>query len=576
MPNNLTGTNISDTYQRLLQISSSGQITDGTGSIILIPSASYAISASHEITYELSSSYAETASMASSNFIIQGHLTASGAISASGIITGEGLVISDDATITDDLTVNGDILLGQNNKLANASQTTTHIQFLGSSIGQMLFDCAGIEMMRMTSNSGVVFNAGGSGPADFRVEGNTDQYLVFADSGADKVAIGTNTVGNSLLTVDGDLTATRLTASVAISASVINGAGTGTAQLNVAGQITASSNISSSGTIIGLSGSFTHLTNVNTTHVTASGNISSSGDIIGHNLKLFGLSDATETSALMINSSKVVSTRTLGSNAFTATTIGTTTNSLTDGTGIADFTFNGSGAATIATDDSAIVHDDLSGFVDSEHINHTDVSITAGAGLTGGGTIASTRDIAVGAGTGVTVNANDVAIGQDVATTANVEFNHITGSIISSSKTVTARNFEYPTTHNTTVGSSTGDIITWGTATATTAGQIYYYNTSGAWAVADADALGSAYSILAVATDDNSSKGMLLRGVTTLHTITGTQDEGVPLYLKASADGHVNIDAPSTSGHIVRIIGYCLDTSKRVWFDPDKTWVELS
>ena len=566
MPNNLTGTNISDTYQRLLQISSSGQITDGTGSIILIPSASYAISASHEITYELSSSYAETASMASSNF-----------------------------------TVNGDILLGQNNKLANASQTSTHIQFNSS---QMLFDCNSVEMMRMTSNSGVVFNVGGQAALDFTIEGNTDQYLVFVDSGADKVAIGTNTVGNSLLTVDGDLTATRLTASVAISASVINGAGTGTAQLNVAGQITASGNISSSGTIRGanyfadtsyaigttevlkyeggnilLPGSTAiegHLDIQGGHHITASGNISSSGDIIGHNLKLFGLSDATETSALMINSSKVVSTRTLGSNAFTATTIGTTTNSLTDGTGIADFTFNGSGAATIATDDSAIVHDDLSGFVDSEHINHTDVSITAGAGLTGGGTIASTRDIAVGAGTGVTVNANDVAIGQDVATTANVEFNHITGSIISSSKTVTARNFEYPTTHNTTVGSSTGDIITWGTATATTAGQIYYYNTSGAWTVADADALGSAYSILAVATDDNSSKGMLLRGVTTLHTITGTQDEGVPLYLKASADGHVNIDAPSTSGHIVRIIGYCLDTSKRVWFDPDKTWVELS
>jgi len=47
--------------------------------------------------------------------------------------------------------------------------------------------------------------------------------------------------------------------------------------LEVQNHITSSGNISSSGTIIGLSGSFTHLTNVNTTHVTASGNISSSG-----------------------------------------------------------------------------------------------------------------------------------------------------------------------------------------------------------------------------------------------------------------------------------------------------------
>ena len=80
----------------------------------------------------------------------------------------------------------------------------------------------------------------------------------------------------------------------------------------------------------------------------------------------------------------------------------------------------------VATDDSAIVHDDLSGFVANEHIDHTSVTLTAGDGLTGGGTIASNRSFAVGAGTGVTVNANDVAIGQDVATTANVTFASIT------------------------------------------------------------------------------------------------------------------------------------------------------
>jgi len=80
----------------------------------------------------------------------------------------------------------------------------------------------------------------------------------------------------------------------------------------------------------------------------------------------------------------------------------------------------------VATDDSAIVHDDLSGFVANEHIDHTSVTLTAGAGLTGGGTIASNRTFAVGAGTGITVNANDVAIGQSVATNANVNFATIT------------------------------------------------------------------------------------------------------------------------------------------------------
>ena len=75
-PNDFTGQNIQDTYQRVLQISSSGQITDGTGSLVplLEVTASFAISASHEITFEVSSSYAQTASMASSDFVAQGDI----------------------------------------------------------------------------------------------------------------------------------------------------------------------------------------------------------------------------------------------------------------------------------------------------------------------------------------------------------------------------------------------------------------------------------------------------------------------------------------------------------------------
>ena len=61
----LTNQYIQDTYQRLLQVSSSGDITDGTGSLFIPPnaiSASYAVSASYEIIKEISSSYADTAS----------------------------------------------------------------------------------------------------------------------------------------------------------------------------------------------------------------------------------------------------------------------------------------------------------------------------------------------------------------------------------------------------------------------------------------------------------------------------------------------------------------------------------
>ncbi len=67
-------------------------------------------------------------------------------------------------------------------------------------------------------------------------------------------------------------------------------------------------------------------------------------------------------------------------------------------------------------------HDDATNFVANEHINHTSVSITAGDGLTGGGTIASTRTLDVGAGNGITVNANDVALANQSASSSNPIF----------------------------------------------------------------------------------------------------------------------------------------------------------
>jgi len=97
---------------------------------------------------------------------------------------------------------------------------------------------------------------------------------------------------------------------------------------------------------------------------------------------------------------------------------------LTAGTGLtgggtlaSDRTFNvvgGTGitanANDIATNDSEIVHDNLSGFVANEHIDHSSVSVTAGTGLTGGGTIAANRTLNVIGGDGITANANDIAI----------------------------------------------------------------------------------------------------------------------------------------------------------------------
>ena len=64
----------------------------------------------------------------------------------------------------------------------------------------------------------------------------------------------------------------------------------------------------------------------------------------------------------------------------------------------------------ISTTDGDIVHDNLSGFVANEHIDHSGVSVTAGTGLTGGGTIAATRTLNVIGGKGITANANDIQV----------------------------------------------------------------------------------------------------------------------------------------------------------------------
>ena len=88
--NDFTGQNIQDSYQRVLQLSSSGQLADGTGSLVplLDVTASFAVSASHEITFELSSSHAVSADTASfaTNFTASGNISASGNII--GIING--------------------------------------------------------------------------------------------------------------------------------------------------------------------------------------------------------------------------------------------------------------------------------------------------------------------------------------------------------------------------------------------------------------------------------------------------------------------------------------------------------
>ena len=72
---------------------------------------------------------------------------------------------------------------------------------------------------------------------------------------------------------------------------------------------------------------------------------------------------------------------------------------------------------SVVSGSAQINHDSTTGFVANEHIDLSGVSITAGTGLTGGGTIAASRTINVIGGDGITANANDIQVDSTVIRT---------------------------------------------------------------------------------------------------------------------------------------------------------------
>jgi hypothetical protein len=109
-----------------------------------------------------------------------------------------------------------------------------------------------------------------------------------------------------------------------------------------------------------------------------------------------------------------------------------------------------------------------------------------------------------------------------------------------------------------------------------TAGKIYYFKADGSWAETDADAAATATGLIGVATHSNHGSGVLVRGFIALHTLDGSQAVGGIVYLSETAAAG-DATAPSASGDIVRIIGYATSGSNTIiYFDPDKSWVEIA
>ena len=124
-----------------------------------------------------------------------------------------------------------------------------------------------------------------------------------------------------------------------------------------------------------------------------------------------------------------------------------------------------------------------------------------------------------------------------------------------------------------------GDVVTFGTESddSLTAGKLMWLHTDGFWYHTDADNVASgATSLLAIALGTAVSDGMLLRGYYNLTDyIAGAFAKGTACYVSEVA-ATVDFTAPSATADYVRILGYGTDTANVIYFNPDKTWVELS
>ena len=224
---------------------------------------------------------------------------------------------------------------------------------------------------------------------------------------------------------------------------------------------------------------------------------------------------------------------------------------------------------------SAAIDDRINTAVTAEDLDVAADSGTAAVDLNSqsltvtGGTNATTS----ATGQAVTINVDDAFLVNDGSDTT-------TGTITAAGFTTTGtievakRKISVSTATDGNVGS--GYVVYFGGTTSMTIGTIYHYKSDGTWEVTNANAVATCDGLLAVALGAASDvNGMLLRGMVTLDHDPGAI--GDVLFLSAASNGDATATAPSGSSDIVRVIGYCLDASNgQIWFDPDKTYVEVA
>ena len=282
------------------------------------------------------------------------------------------VTMSQDLTITGDLTVNG---------------ATTTVSTTNTIVSDLLLELGNGTTGTPANDAGIVIE-----------RGDQDNAFIGFDESANKFTMGT---GSFTGASTGDLTiaAGTLVANLEgnVTGDVTGNADTATTlatgrNFSLTGEVTAA-NVSFNGSsAVALSASLDKTAITNQTTITSIAD----GDLLV-------VADVSDSNNLKkITKANFVSALGGGTMSSFNITDGSTSQQIdngeditfADGTG-AEFVVSATNTVTVNSVDSEIVHDNLSGFVANEHIDHSSVSISAGDGLSGGGTIASTRTLNV-------------------------------------------------------------------------------------------------------------------------------------------------------------------------------------
>lgn len=120
---------------------------------------------------------------------------------------------------------------------------------------------------------------------------------------------------------------------------------------------------------------------------------------------------------------------------------------------------------------------------------------------------------------------------------------------------------------------SRSDVWVYGGGT-TTAGLVHYLTSSGTWSGTDANAVSTASGMLCVAAgSDPDVDGVVVKGFVRMSSDSGG-NVGDPVYLSETT-GLVTTTAPTTSGAVVRVVGYKVALNI-IYFNPSQDWIEIA